>query len=53
MRKHTCTDCHTTIPSGLAVIRTRSFQRVTYCRPCAVELGIFVPASVVEMARAS
>ena len=50
MRNQTCTDCHTTIPSGMAVIRSQSFQRVTYCRPCAVELGIFVPAPVLANA---
>ena len=52
MSKHTCTDCHLPIPTGLAVIRSQSFQRVTYCRPCAIDLGIFVPASVesVEVA---
>ena len=44
MSTYTCTDCHTPIPTGLAVIRSQSFQRVTYCRPCAIELGIFVPA---------
>lgn len=44
---YTCTDCHTAIPSGEAVIRSQSFQRVTYCRPCAIELGIFVPAPLV------
>ena len=41
-----CTDCRFPIPAGEAVIRSQSFQRVTYCRPCAIDLGIFVPAPV-------
>ena len=44
MKHLTCTTCETAIPTGMAVIRSQSFQRVTYCRPCAIDLGIFVPA---------
>ena len=53
MSNQTCTHCRTAIPTGLAVIRSQSFQRVTYCRPCAIELGIFVPAQceAVDVAR--
>ena len=40
MKLYTCTDCHTTIPTGLAVIRSQSFQRVTYCKPCAQDRGL-------------
>ena len=46
MSSQTCTACKNEIPTGLAVIRSQSFQRVTYCRPCAIDLGIFVPAPV-------
>ena len=31
----TCCDCKDPIPSGLAVIRSRSFVQVAMCRPCA------------------
>jgi hypothetical protein len=37
---YTCTDCDQPIPAGLAVIRSVSFQRVTYCQPCATDRGI-------------
>ena len=53
MSTYTCTECHLPIPSGEAVIRSQSFQRVTYCRPCATELGIFVPAELAVAQLAS
>ena len=31
----TCCDCKDPIPSGLAVIRSRSFVQVAMCRQCA------------------
>lgn len=43
MNRQTCTICHRRIPAGEAVIRSVSFERVHYCRPCAVALGLFMP----------
>ena len=40
MKRYHCTDCHHPIPTGLAVIRSQSFQRVTYCKPCAQDRGL-------------
>ena len=42
--KHTCTTCNHPIPTGLAVLRSQSFQLVAYCQPCARERGIESPA---------
>jgi hypothetical protein len=38
MSTKTCAHCHTEIPTGLAVIRSQSFQRVEYHRECWAEL---------------
>jgi len=34
----TCTHCTASIPTGLAVIRSQSFQRVAYHRECWAEM---------------
>ena len=52
MTHYTCTDCHLTIPSGEAVIRSQSFQRVTYCKPCAQDRGL-IAVEVAPVAWAS
>lgn len=43
MSKHTCNDCHTSIPRGQEVKRTTSlFDRsalLVKCRPCAEDAG--------------
>ena len=43
MSRHTCTDCHHSIPRGQEVLRTTSlFDRsalVAKCRPCAEDAG--------------
>jgi hypothetical protein len=44
--KHSCTDCHRPIPAGMAVIRSVSFQRVTYCQPCAADRGLVLAATL-------
>jgi len=38
MNHKTCTHCTAPIPSGLAVIRSQSFQRVAYHQECYAEL---------------
>jgi hypothetical protein len=45
---HKCQDCNEKIPNGHAVIRSQSFQRVAYCRPCATDRGIVLAAAVVS-----
>jgi len=49
---YTCTDCHHPIPTGMAVIRTRSFQRVTLHKDCAEFAGIVLAAEVASDAPA-
>lgn len=50
-----CRDCDHTIPGGRAVIRSVSFERVTYCQPCAADRGIVMPVQreALQMAAAS
>ena len=40
MRNLTCDHCHRRIPTGEAVIRSRSLERVAYHRDCAEVVGI-------------
>lgn len=45
MTRHTCPDCHLSIPNGQAVIRSVAFKRAVKCRPCAEDAGwIDLPA---------
>lgn len=37
---HICTDCHLPIPAGQAVGRSRSFEKVYFCKPCARDNAI-------------
>jgi hypothetical protein len=48
MSTYICTDCNHSIPAGQAVLRSVSFQRVAYCRPCATDRGIVIAAAVVS-----
>lgn len=50
MKHLTCTDCHTKIPTGLAVIRTRSFQRVAFHQGCYADLQAELHPEAVEVA---
>ena len=49
--RYTCTDCHHSIPKGMAVQRSQSFQLVTYCIPCANDRGIVSTRVAAPVAR--
>jgi len=46
----TCTHCHTPIPTGHAVIRSQSFQRVAYHQECYAELRAEVSDAAARLA---
>jgi hypothetical protein len=47
-----CQDCHRPIPSGQAVIRSISLQRVAFHKDCAELRGIRLATEVVSAASA-